>query len=70
MPRMRKPASERLTDSLNIPVTTPLKRRVIGLARRQRPRPVAPTNFVRGLIEECVNRLEREEAAGELAAAK
>jgi predicted transcriptional regulator len=60
MPRMKKPASTKLNDSINVPVTKPLKRRVNALAAKL---VMPPTRYARKLIEEGVEREEATAAA-------
>jgi hypothetical protein len=60
MPRVKKLKSQKLTDSINVPVNPVLKRRVLTAAERE-PGSPAPTKFARTLIEEG---LERRELVG------
>jgi len=48
MPRLKKPASEKLNDSINTPVTRGLKKRVLGIAQAKN---VPLTKLTRGWIE-------------------
>jgi hypothetical protein len=69
MPRLKKSASVRLNDSINVPVNRSLKRRVIELAK-QDPEGASLTKFTRRLIEEGVERHEQAAtSATELATA-
>lgn len=63
MPRVKKkrPKPNRLDDSINVPVSVALKKRVITLAS-QEPGSPAHTRFARTLIEEGVERREQPAA--------
>lgn len=60
MPRLKKPASEKLLDSINTPVTRPLKRRVLDLAKK---RGVPPTKLTREWIERAAGEADSKQAA-------
>lgn len=52
MPRLKKPASEKLNESINTPVTRKLKKRVVELAES---RGLPLTKLTRGWIERAAD---------------